>query len=149
MPSAYGLGKTLYLIKFSSVQFTQSDQGLSFPSEETLDHWLLIDYPFGTLIKLRGTAGWVESSIDTHANLTFGWTSTFNPLSANRFSGLLKCLRSLYVSVDPDQTAPTLCTGSTLFASILKLVINVWQLFAADNFSRRHFQMHFSWRFKG
>ena len=43
-------------------------------------------------------------------------------------------------SVDPDQV----CSGSTLFASILNLsVINVRQLFAADNFSRRHFQMHF------
>ena len=54
-------------------------------------------------------------------------------------------------NVDPDQTAPIgeVCSGSTLFASILKFVINVWQLFAADDFSRRHFQMHFSWRFKG
>ena len=47
--------------------------------------------------------------------------------------------------VDPDQTAPigAVCSGSTLFASILKFDINVWQLFAADDFSRRHFQMHF------
>ena len=30
-----------------------------------------------------------------------------------------------------------------LFAYILKLVSNVRQLFAADDFSRRHFQMHF------
>ena len=44
-------------------------------------------------------------------------------------------------SVDPDQTAPigAVCSGSTLFASIS----NVRQLFAADNISRRHFQMHF------
>ena len=35
-------------------------------------------------------------------------------------------------SVDPDRSE------STLFASI-----NVRQLFAADDFSRRHFQMHF------
>ena len=49
-------------------------------------------------------------------------------------------------SVDPDQTAPI---GSTLFACILKFASNVRQLFAADNFSRQHFQMHFSWRFKG
>ena len=34
-------------------------------------------------------------------------------------------------SVDPDQTA-----GSILFASILKFVSNVRQLFAVDNFSR-------------
>ena len=44
-------------------------------------------------------------------------------------------------SVDPDQTAPVgaVCSGSTLFASILKLVSNVRQLFAADDFSRHHF----------
>ena len=43
-------------------------------------------------------------------------------------------------SVDPDQIAPigAVCSGSTLFASILAR-----QLFAADDFSRRHFQMHF------
>ena len=57
-------------------------------------------------------------------------------------------------SVDPDQTAPiaigAVCSGSTLFASILKLVNNVRQLFAADHFSRRHFSDAFSsWRFKG
>ena len=56
-------------------------------------------------------------------------------------------------SVDADQTAPigAVCSGSTLFVSILlKFVSNSRQLFATDNFSRRHFQMHFfSWRFKG
>ena len=56
-------------------------------------------------------------------------------------------------SVNTDQTAPigAVCPGSTLFASILlKLVSNVRQLFAADDFSRQHFQMiFFSWRFKG
>ena len=48
-------------------------------------------------------------------------------------------------SVDPDQTAPigAVCSGPTLFASILNLFSNVRQLFAADNFSRRHFLMHF------
>ena len=49
-------------------------------------------------------------------------------------------------SVDPDQTAPigAVCSGSTLFASVLlKFVSNIRQLFAADGFSRRHFQMHF------
>ena len=47
-------------------------------------------------------------------------------------------------SVDPDQTAPrgAVCSGSTLFASAL-FVSNARQLFAADDFSRRHFQMHF------
>ena len=53
-------------------------------------------------------------------------------------------------SVNPDQTAPIQSVlGSSLFACILKFSTNVWQLFAADDFSRRHFQMHFSWRFKG
>ena len=49
-------------------------------------------------------------------------------------------------SVDPEQTAPigAVCSASTLFASILlKYVSNARQLFAADDFSRRHFQMHF------
>ena len=55
-------------------------------------------------------------------------------------------------SVVPDQTAPigAVCSGSSLFASIIKFFSNVRQLFAADDFSRQHFQMHlFSWRFKG
>ena len=44
-------------------------------------------------------------------------------------------------SVDPDQIAPigAVLSGSTLFASILRFVSNVRQLFAADDFSRRHF----------
>ena len=55
-------------------------------------------------------------------------------------------------SVDPDQTAPigAVLSGSTLFGSILKLVSNVRQLFAADDFSRCHFlDALFSWCFKG
>ena len=54
-------------------------------------------------------------------------------------------------SVNLDQTAllEAVCSGSTLFACILKVTSNVWQLFAGDDFSRRLFQMHFSWRFKG
>ena len=45
-------------------------------------------------------------------------------------------------NVDPDQTAPigAVCSGSTLFASILNSSV---MLFAGDNFSIRHFQMHF------
>ena len=49
-------------------------------------------------------------------------------------------------SVDPDQTAPigAVCSGSTMFASILNLSVMLGnylqrQLFAADDFSRRHF----------
>ena len=44
-------------------------------------------------------------------------------------------------NVNQDQTA--VCSGSTLFACILKFASNVRQLFAADDFSRQHFQMHF------
>ena len=53
-------------------------------------------------------------------------------------------------SVNPDQTAPigASCSGSTLFACLLKFASNFWQLFAADDFRRQHFLMHFSWRFK-
>ena len=46
-------------------------------------------------------------------------------------------------SVDPDQTAPK--EQSVLGPHCLLLysfVSNVRQLFAADDFSRRHFQMH-------
>ena len=54
-------------------------------------------------------------------------------------------------SVNQDQIAPigAVCSGFTLFGCILKFTSNVRQLFAADDFSRGHFQMHFSWRFKG
>ena len=47
--------------------------------------------------------------------------------------------------VDPDQTAPigAVCSGSTLFAPILNSSVMLGNLFAGDNFSRRHFQMHF------
>ena len=47
-------------------------------------------------------------------------------------------------SVDPDQTV----LGPRCLHTLL--VSNVRQLFAANDFSRRHFQMHFfSLRFKG
>ena len=51
-------------------------------------------------------------------------------------------------SVDPDQTAPigAVCSEATLFASILNSSVmlgNYLQLFAGDDFSRQHFQMHF------
>ena len=41
-------------------------------------------------------------------------------------------------SVDPDQTAPigAVCSGSTLFASILKFVNNARQLFPAYDLNR-------------
>ena len=45
-------------------------------------------------------------------------------------------------SVDPDQTAPigAVCSGSTLFASILNLSVMLQQTTFSDAF--------FSWRFK-
>ena len=48
-------------------------------------------------------------------------------------------------SVDLDQTAPigTVCSGSTLFASIFNSSVILGSFFAADDFSRRHFQMQF------
>ena len=46
-------------------------------------------------------------------------------------------------SVDPDIGA--VCSGSTLFAPILNSSVML-----GNDFSRRHFQMHFfSWPFKG
>ena len=53
-------------------------------------------------------------------------------------------------SVDPDQSAPigAVCSGSTLFASMLN-ISNVRQLFAADDFSRRHFRCIFFLALKG
>ena len=52
-------------------------------------------------------------------------------------------------SVDPDQTAPigAVCSGSTLFASILIMLGNyLQQTTSADDIFRCIF---FSWRFKG
>ena len=52
-------------------------------------------------------------------------------------------------SVDSDQTAPApigaVCSGSTMLASILNssVMLGNYNLFAAEDFSRRHFQMHF------
>ena len=46
-------------------------------------------------------------------------------------------------SVDPDHTIGAVCSGSTLFASILNSSVMLGNFFAADDFSRRHFQMHF------
>ena len=47
-------------------------------------------------------------------------------------------------NVDPDQTAPlgAVCSVSMLFASILNLSVMLGN-YLADDFSRRHFQMHF------
>ena len=48
-------------------------------------------------------------------------------------------------SVDPDQTAiGAVCSGSTLFASILNLSVMLGKFFAADDI----FRYIFSWCFK-
>ena len=54
-------------------------------------------------------------------------------------------------SVGPDQTAPigAVCSGSTLFVSILNSPVMLGN-YLQQTTSRRRFQMHFfSWRFKG
>ena len=52
-------------------------------------------------------------------------------------------------SVDPDQTSPILFCVHAVCLYTLKFVSNVRQLFAADDFNRRHFQMHFFLALKG
>ena len=58
-------------------------------------------------------------------------------------SPLLKCLRSLYMAniVDPDQTAPigAVCSGSTLFASILNLSVMLGNFLQQTTFSDAFF----------
>ena len=67
------------------------------------------------------------------------------------FFRLLKCLSSLC----GKQCGPrsdcigAVCSGTTLHVSILNSSVMLGNFFAADDFSRRYFQMHFSWRFKG
>ena len=46
-------------------------------------------------------------------------------------------------SVDPEQTAPCSLFWVHTICFYTLLISNVRQLFAADDFSRRHFQMHF------
>ena len=48
-------------------------------------------------------------------------------------------------SVDPDQTAPigAVCTGSTLFASILYLSVMLGNYLQQTTSADGHFQMHF------
>ena len=60
------------------------------------------------------------------------------------FSCMLKCFRSLY----DKQSGPR--SDCSYRSSILKLVSNVRQLFAADDFSRHHLSdAFFSWRYNG
>ena len=54
-------------------------------------------------------------------------------------------------SVDPDQTAPigAVCSGSTLFATILNLSVMLGTYLQQTTSADDIFNMHFSWRFEG
>ena len=54
-------------------------------------------------------------------------------------------------SVDPDQTAPigAVCSGSTLFASILNLSVMLGNYLQLTTLADDIFRCIFSWRFKG
>ena len=54
-------------------------------------------------------------------------------------------------SVDPDQTAPigAVCSGSTLFASILDLSVMLGNYLQQTTSADYIFRCIFSWRFKG
>ena len=53
-------------------------------------------------------------------------------------------------SVDPDQTAPiAVCSGSTLFTSILNLSVMLGNYFQQTTSADDIFKCVFSWRFKG
>ena len=54
-------------------------------------------------------------------------------------------------SVDPDQTAPigAVCSGSTLFASMLTLSVMLGNYLQQTTSADDIFRSIFSWRFKG
>ena len=52
-------------------------------------------------------------------------------------------------SVDPDQTAPTVCSWSMLFASILNLPVMLGSYLQQTTSADDIFRCIFSWRFKG
>ena len=54
---------------------------------------------------------------------------------AKHYSRLLKCLRSLYVKQCEDQTAPIVCSGSTLFAFILNSSVMLGNYLQQTTFS--------------
>ena len=65
---------------------------------------------------------------------------------SSAFSRLLKCLRSLYgKNCGPRSDCSYRSSLFWVYAVCFytKFVSNIRQLFAADDFSRRHFQMHF------
>ena len=52
-------------------------------------------------------------------------------------------------SVDPDQTAPLVCSGSTLFATILDSSVMLGNCMKQTTSADDIFRCIFSWRFKG
>ena len=88
------------------------------------------------------------SLIETHK---FTYLSKLNPKTSIAtkvvcFSRMLKCLRSLCgkqcgLRSDCSYRSSLFWVHAVCFYT--KIVSNVRQLFAADDFSRRHFQMHF------
>ena len=52
-------------------------------------------------------------------------------------------------SVDPDQTAPIVCSGSTLFASVLTSSVMLGSYLQQMPTADGIFRCIFSWRFKG
>ena len=54
-------------------------------------------------------------------------------------------------SLDPDQTAPigAICSGSTLFASILNLSVMLGNYFQQTTSADDILDAFFTWRFKG
>ena len=54
-------------------------------------------------------------------------------------------------SVDPDQTAPVgaVCSGSTLFASLLNSSVMLGNYLLQTTSANNIFRCIFSWRFKG
>ena len=52
-------------------------------------------------------------------------------------------------SVDSDQTAPIVCSGSKLFASILDLSVMLGNYLQQTTSADDIFRCIFSWRFKG
>ena len=52
-------------------------------------------------------------------------------------------------SVDPDQTVPIVCSGSTLFASILNLSVMLGNYLQQTTSADDIFRCIFSWCFKG
>ena len=59
------------------------------------------------------------------------------------FSRLLKCIRSLYAKRCRPRSDCSYLFWVHTVCFYSQFVSNVTQLFAADDFSRRHFQMHF------